>query len=99
MKLRLIKKLCFYILILIAISYMYENIFENKIDKKVSRIAINYADGCCVISQQANCNSLREFGSVERCITYSREDLSKEFLNTNKEILSFKKGGINYINF
>ncbi len=60
-------------------------------------LAINYADDKYKITQKFNSKCALKFGADE-VREYSPEDLSAEFKEKNKDILSHPRGGIGFGN-
>ena len=59
----------------------------------MQKIYINYANDDFNVQQESNSQQARNIGKVERVISYSPDDIDKDFYNTNKKILNKVRGG------
>lgn len=56
------------------------------------KILVNYADKSFYESQKLNSNTGLEIGNFDKCISYKRNSIDKDFLKKHKDILNIEKG-------
>lgn len=59
----------------------------------MQKIFINYANDDFSLQQEKNSKQAKEIGKVDRVISYSPNDIDKDFYNKNKKILNKIRGG------
>lgn len=65
--------------------------------QKYKIVALNYADNAYKKAQKLNTKTAYKEGKVDFVYSYTREDLPKDFIDKNKDILNEKKGDGYYL--
>ena len=101
-KLRLIALIKLILLVFLSLNIVKESIkylkninfqnFNSHNNKTINITSINFATKNFLTAQKINTFTALKFGKVNQTIEYSDKNISREFLEKNKEILSKKRG-------